>query len=446
LPKKFDGHMASLHSFPRAASFAAILHLFEKYEASWIRKRVWGPMHTLLTLFAMVEPGRASSYQSAGKTAWTWAQSRFGWKEEPDGTGFMRARARVTEEECACLLESARALSHSTLRGTKRLICALLPVGIDGAILHMPRSKALVDEYGIPKNKLGLETCHYPQALLVSAWDLVRRIPLAWSLTSCTTGEREAMRGLLPQLPGNALLIRDRGYPSDVVFGAILDSGRHFVARMVASQGAAWAEVNAFLASGERDAVVPVEVGHGSTRRMVMRRMVLRTFDRGRPHKHQTRDTMVVITSVLDESLSARELCRLYGARWGIETIYREMKAAAKIEQWHGRIVDFVRQEILMLLIWFCFAAIFCVDAMRSKPPRAVHEKDWRANTRRVFEAIAMVMDALLAMNRKPPEVVAEITKRADSALRAMCRWMLRVRLGRSFPRVPLHPYARTIA
>jgi hypothetical protein len=240
----------------------------------------------------------------ACKTAFNWADKRFHWDSEPDATGFMRARARITEEDCTQLLESAKNLAHNTLRRTKRLVRGLLPIGVDGSILHMPRSDALVKEYGVPKDRFGIETCHYPQALLVTAWDLVRRIPLAWSMVPFASSERSVLLELLTQLPKNALLILDRGYPSDVVFGEILASGRHFVARMVCSEGASWSEVAAFLASGKRDAIVPVEVGIGKSRRVVLLRMVLRAFDVGRPHKHQKRETMVVITSVTDLTLT----------------------------------------------------------------------------------------------------------------------------------------------
>ena len=304
----------------------------------------------------------------------------------------------------------------------------------------------MLHEFGVPTNHLGVEQCHYPQAMLVTAWDLVRRIPLAWALGSHTVGERDTLLGLLNQLAKNVLLILDRGYPSDVVFGRILASGRHCVARMVASDGASWQEVRDFLASGKHDAVVPVEVGSGPTRRIVHLRMILRTVARGRPHKHQSRKTMVLVTSVLDKTLTARDLCRLYGERWGIETIYREMKAVAKIEQWHGRSIKLVRQELILLLVWFCFAAIFAAAAQAHRPTKASSGIFWRANTRRVFEAIAATIDALIAETTEPPEGAAEIIRRADSAIRAMCRWLLKKRPGRTYPRVPLHPYARSIA
>ena len=437
--------MALRHSYPRAATFAAILNLFSNHEKSWIRERVWGPMQTLITLFALVEPGRPTSYQSACVTVNTWAGNLFKWLREPHPSGFARARERVTEPECQRLLDTARSMAQHHLRRSCKRISGCLPVVFDGSILHMRHSQEHVQTYGIPKDKFGIELCHYPQALLVSAWDLARRIPLAWTLASHASSERSMLLELLSQIPINALLILDRGYPSDVVFGKIIDSKRHFVARMVASKGAAWQEVNDFLASGRRDAIVPMEVGEGKSRRTVHVRMILRTFDPGRPKKHQKRKTMVIVTSLLDTSLTAREICRLYGERWGIETLYREIKAVAIIEHWHGESVKFVRQELILLLVWFCFAAIFAASANRTTISPVHGAERWRANTRRVFEAIVAVMISLIAMRSLSSDIVAELTRRADSALRAMCVWVLKCRLGRSAPRIPLHPYARTL-
>jgi len=436
--------MVNPRPFPRAASFAAIFHLFDRFDESWLRQRVWGPMQTLLTVFAMMEPGRASSYQWACMQAHSWASKRFGWGKEPVPSGLNRARNRVKESDCTLLLAGARTMAEGKLRQVKRLVCGLLPVAIDGSILHMPRSQELLREFGVPTDRLGTALCHYPQAMLVTAWDVVRRIPIAWTLGAHTVGEREALLGLLDDLAKNALLILDRGYPSDVVFARILDSGRHFVVRMVTADGAAWQEVRDFLASGKKDAVVPVEVGHGETKRVVRLRMVLRTFGRGRPHKHQRRETMVVITSILDQTLTARDLCRLYGERWGIETIYREMKAVAVIEQWHGRSVKLVRQELILLLVWFCFAAMFAAAAEKHRPTSA-SPGTWRANTRRVFEAIHATIDAIIPRETGMIDSATEISRRADASIRAMCRWLLKRRPGRTYARDPQHPYAREI-
>ena len=153
--------MSKRRPFPRAASFAAILHLFERFDESWRRKRVWGSMQGLLAVFALVEPGRSSSYQSACKTAFAWADKRFGWTSVPDASGLNRARNRIKESECTDLLAAATTLAQGQLRRVKGLVCGLLPVAVDGSILHMSKSQELLREFGVPANPLGVKLCHY---------------------------------------------------------------------------------------------------------------------------------------------------------------------------------------------------------------------------------------------------------------------------------------------
>lgn len=431
--------MPFLHPIPRAASFTAILHLFSQLKNCFQIHRVWGPQQVLLTVFAMMEPGRAASYQLACKIAMLWGGDHFGWQSVPNPSGFGRGRERVEESDCVRLFEGAKQLAGVGLHKKKELVCGLLPTGIDGTILHMPRGKELIEKFEIPHG------CHYPDAWCVTVGDLVRRIPLAWVLDGYKTSERHLFLSILNQLPSNALCILDRGYPSKTVFGAILDSGRHFVARMVASEGACWNEVAAFLASGAHDAIVSVEVGEGKTRRIAKLRMILREYDPSRKSEFTKHETMVIITSVLDPKLKKRDIIRLYGARWGIETIYREMKAVAKIEQWHGKTIKLVRQELILLLVWFCFASLFSQKADKTRLPTKESDAIWRTNTRRVFEAIFQTIHLLFSTGNRHTEIIAELARHADAALDAMCRWMQRIREGRSYSRIPMHPYARKI-
>lgn len=404
-------------------------------------------MQTMLGMFALVEPGRPTSYQSACATTHAWAGDRFGWNPDrvPDPAGFKRARDRVEEETCAEVLAQARHLARSGQRSReKRRLGGRPVVAFDGSTLHMPRSPEMVSTFGVPKDKLGCETCHYPQARLMTAWDVDSRIPISWELGSPETGERAMAIAMLDQIPDGAVCMFDRGFPSREFFGELLDSSRHIVARMISSEAVAWKEVAAFLASGKRDAIVTVWVGVGSRRRQVRLRLVLRVFDRGRPRKHQKRESMVVITSLINDHMSARDICRLYGERWGIETIYRELKAVAEIERWHGRTIALVRQEIILLLVWFCLAAIIAAAAVRARVRPGKRQGVWRPNTRRIFDAIARIMEALMA-GKTDERLAAELFRRADSAILSVIRWMLRQRLGRSNPRKPLHPYARTL-
>lgn len=86
-------------------------------------------------------------------------------------------------------------------------------VAVDATTLHLLRSRSTTRAFPIARDALELETHHYPQARLVSAWNVERRLPLGWRLTSQRIGERASLQDLLPELPVDGVLLLDRGYP-----------------------------------------------------------------------------------------------------------------------------------------------------------------------------------------------------------------------------------------
>ena len=433
------------HRVLRARSFDALLHLFSCLDEHFVRRRVWGAMQVLAGVFALVMPGRDMSYQAACKTVFHWAGIRFGWAQTPDHAGFARARTKVSTDEFRRVLGLAQQWASAQLRQVQSLLPGRDLVSIDGTILHLPLSAAIKRRFPIPTDALGLDQYHYPQALRVSAWDLERRIPLAWKLASIRHGERDLLRDILAALPAACVLILDRGYPARDLLGDILASGRDIVVRMTAAEAGSWTEVAAFLASRKRSALVDVVVGQGRTKRTMQLRLVRRVFSRGRPGKHQRRERMVVLTSLVDPALDDRAICRFYAARWGVETIYREMKAIAQIERWHGRTPALIEQELLALMLWFTIAAVFAqlthdahADPHPAQDPR-------RPNTRRVLEAVGIVLEALFCSAMSTGRVASLFLARADDAINHIRRTLQRVRPGRSYARKAKHPYARLV-
>lgn len=138
-------------------------------------------------------------------------------------------------------------------------------VGIDGTTLHVPRSRSTIRAYTLINDILGTALSHYPQAMLISAWDVVKRVPITWELTSLKVGERRGLLRMLLRLPENAVLALDRGYPGRDVLGEIVASGRDCVVRIVC-----WFAVTAVIAqAAEGDTVAP----DGSYRRVNTRRV-----------------------------------------------------------------------------------------------------------------------------------------------------------------------------
>jgi hypothetical protein len=104
--------------------------------------------------------------------------------------------------------------------------------------------------------------------MLISAWDVVKRVPITWELTSLKVGERRGLLRMLLRLPEKAVLALDRGYPGREVLGEIVASGRDFVVRMVSAKAGSWNVVADFIASGKRSAIVEITLGKGKKKRL----------------------------------------------------------------------------------------------------------------------------------------------------------------------------------
>jgi Transposase DDE domain len=197
-----------------------------------------------------------------------------------------------------------------------------------------------------------------PQALVMTAWEVRTRLPVGFCVMPGGHGERAAVEELLPHLRPGDVALMDRGFPSDRIIGALVGQDVDVVIRMTTG-ASAWAETEAFVASGEDEAVLPVEVRDpdGRLRRILMR-FIRRSFPRGRPKLGQGRELMVIATTLLDAAVhSAKAILARYDERWGIETAYREMKITFAIEHFHSQNAEFIVQEMYALMTWLCLAA-----------------------------------------------------------------------------------------
>jgi hypothetical protein len=427
----------------RYPALSTLITLFSCLDESWTRQRVWGAMQAFAGVFVLVMPGRAISYQSACATLFDWAGFRFGWSSTPDPSGFQRARKRVTAEDTQRVWTGVSGWAQRHLKPGRELVPGRIIVGIDGTTLHVPRSRSTIRAYTLIKDILGTGLSHYPQAMLISAWDVVKRVPITWELTSLKVGERRGLLRMLLRLPEKAVLALDRGYPGRDVLGEIVASGRDFVVRMVSAEAGSWNAVADFIVSGKRSAIVDITLGKGKKKRTVRVRLILRTFAVGRPKRTQRRESMVVMTSLIDPAISDDTILKVYAARWGVETLYRELKSLAHIEGWHGTTKALIEQEMIAIMCWFAVTAVIAQAAEGDAvAPNGSYR---RVNTRRVFDAISSIMESLFIASAPPGDVAEWFITRANEAIRRIERWKQKTRSGRSASRKPLHPYARNI-
>jgi Transposase DDE domain len=392
---------------------------------SFARMRRWSPRSVVVAVMLLTRPDQRTSYASVltdlalescralGAVAATAKSSLSVARKKVPVAVFRQVLQRLVDHLGAVL---PGRLAHY---GDRRFFA------LDATSLVCPRCDSTLRDLDAPSQNPWL-FAHYPRALVVVAFDVVRRLPLDWVLLAKGAGERAAVAPLLSRFRRGDVLILDRGYPARWLLELLVRQGIDVVMRMTAAKAGAWPEVKRFLASGAKTAVIDCRLPDGSTATV---RVIKRPALRGRPLKHQRRETMVILTTLLPKhGFEANDIIDLYGKRWGIETLFREMKEAFAIERFHARSTEGIQQEIAAVLMWV---------ALTSAIHAAVEEglTDGKRANRTVSREIARVSLAAALSGGAMVNLHAGISEARRHAYKP--------RPGRSFPRVSKLPFGR---
>ena len=159
-------------------------------------------------------------------------------------------------------------------------------------------------------------------------------------------------------------------------------------------------------------------------------RLIRRDSRRGRPVRGQKTDVMVIMTTLMAEDGFDRDaIIKLYTARWGIESLFREVKCEFDIERFHAKSVAGIQQEIAAVLSWIAFASAIQLIAENNLP-------DGRRVLRTLcFAEATKVMQVILSNG--------DLNAILQQALENVCRYHYAPRTGRSYPRERKAPYGR---
>ena len=416
---------------------------------TWTGSGIWGPQQTAVTLVCLRRPGSIQSYRTCiPDVQHDVGKQRWGWITEPDPRGFSDARTRLGVQPMVDLAHLCRnralALAKecsSTERGPLGRPMAAFD-GTDVLLFDTPGTRT---RFGGLKDAVGLAVGQ-PHGLMVSAWDVIHRIPLAWTMLSYGSDERLGARQLLPTLPAEYIAVFDRGYPSRDFIREMVASKRDFVMRMIAGKEAGWLDVRAFLRSGKRDQIVTMDLGEDPLRpgqRVRCRiRLIRKPFRQGRPKSHQKPETSVIATSLLDAAFTKQDLVDVYSNRWGIETIHKELKMLCAMEDWHTTNPTLIEQEIATIMIWQALAAMIQIQAQdaiaRSRANAWNHPQRSLAIRTMVMSAVTALLEH--AQAGLPNQAAIEIL---EERIALMVKWAQKRRPGRSSRRHRIRPWGR---
>ena len=245
-----------------------------------------------------------------------WVAGHWPKKGPPTTSAVSRARDRLGVEPVRHLWkESARAWVRASggLIFHGRRVYAL-----DGSTMKTPDTPENRASFGKPGASRGKAA--YPQMRAVLLVDVGPRLVCAERHGPYGTGEMTLARQLLPEIEVGALVLYDRNFLAYDYLWDLHDGGRDFLVRMPRKIKPRLVE-----RLGPGDAIVEVTIPrwYRRTRPDMPKTWTLRMISY-RPAG--SKETIRLVTTLTDPSISRDELAALYHERWEEETVIDEIK------------------------------------------------------------------------------------------------------------------------
>jgi hypothetical protein len=262
-------------------------------------------------------------------------------------------------------------------------------LAMDGTTFTLPKSDALLEYYGRPKNSARKKA--NPQARMVMMTLPGTRIPIAYEVSPLSVSELSSAARLMRHVRPNDLLLMDRGFISYGLFWQIQNSGAYFGTRL--KKGIRYKKVKQLSPKDWLVEWTPKD-SRGQWKQLP-RSIQLRVIHYQFPGFRAS----AIITNVLDPKRLSREdwvrvafNCEdngklkltpgLYHRRWEIETSFFELKVVLKTDSLRSRTPASVEYELAgrvmyyLLIRWLIVLAAekHGVDPLRISFSNAVRE------------------------------------------------------------------------
>jgi hypothetical protein len=430
------------------ACFSQAISVFQEACRSlphhFVRRRVFDTSNTIGVLMQLTAVGGPSCYLHALGDLATSA----GWRRKPTPGAFSQARSKVPMTTVRDTWTAVRQCVQRGVDAPDTRVAGRRVVAIDGMCVLVPDHPDSRKRFGGPTAQSGSKK-PLPQALVVMGFDVFSRVPVGASLMRYNGSERVGAMAMTEVLGPGSLAVMDRGFVGKQLLRSMLAAGGDVLLRMTTSEANSWECVYQFLRGKDRETTVfltlPAREGIDEPPLVVPVRLVRRVFARGRPRKGQKREAMVLLTTITDpQEISADHLVALYAERWGIETLFRDLKTVFDLEAFHSRSPDRIAQEIYAALLWLTLAAAMEYGAMaliRAKHGPQAPDGPQRRQIRRtlLYTYVSRWAGALLAGAVPPDQVLAA----AQDDIEYLAQSAAKRRPDRSRPRETRRPWGR---
>ena len=220
---------------------------------------------------------------------------------------------------------------------------------LDGTCVSMADKSELSEEFGIPTGYHG--KCKYPLARLVTLCLANTMTVLDYALGRYDQGENALAYPLLKKLQKGDLLIADRYFAAAHFYRYYTSIGLEFLTR--AHHRLKISRIKRIKSYSQNDFLGWLIINKNYQRKSPnMPAKIMVRFIQILIHKHGRHKTVWFVTSLLDDKLyPAGEVAELYGKRWRIETLFKEVKINLSADVLRSLSIEGIRKEVVARLI-----------------------------------------------------------------------------------------------
>ena len=286
-------------------------------------------------------------------------------------------------------------------------------LAIDSSLLRLPNEEPIGESFGWVECENQKGQCgRYAQGRLSVLTDVLNRIAVESRLVNWKQDERSLAVEHLQVMKEMDLGLLDRGYASYELFAQFLEAKRFFVCRCATSSFAA---VNGLFLANEAGQSVIVKLTAPAKTRGVLRQKKLPEEITVRlvSVRLSTGELEVLATNLLDEEKYPTEsFAELYGCRWGIETYYGLLKGRLNLENFSGRMVESVFQDVHATIFLSNLESVLTrASAEKLKADSVQHKHSKEVNHAVSFHAIKSRIVDLLLSHKPLEEVLPQIER-----------------------------------
>ncbi len=238
-------------------------------------------------------------------------------------------------------------------------------LAVDGSTLRLPNTPGVRNTFDAVEGEV-------PLGRLSELYDVMNHVMIGTEFSAMEMGEGFHAELLLPRAEKGDVVLYDRGYPSFYLMALHAKAGIDYCMRTPVGR---FRPVTDFAASGALDAWVTITPCRTAKQDCLRNDLDITPIRVRLIRVELPSGEVEVLMTTLDEEVVADEFAALYFKRWGIEEGYKHQKCRAELENFSGKTVHSVYQDLFAKLLTINVSAMCAFAAEQQAEQKTAHRK-----------------------------------------------------------------------